>query len=63
MATAAAPQAPGRAGASGATSAPRDRRMITKSFISRKTFRVNGMNFLRQEKNIRDHGDELGRPV
>jgi len=37
--------------------------MITKSFISRKTFRVNGMNFLRQEKNIRDHGDELGRPV
>jgi len=37
--------------------------MITKDFIWAKTFRVCGMNFLRWEKSIRDHGDYLGRPM
>jgi hypothetical protein len=38
-----------------AASAPK----ITKFFLLAKLFRPHSMNFLRQEKNIRDHGDEL----
>jgi hypothetical protein len=35
--------------------------MITKTFIIAKLFRAQGKNFLRQEKNIRDHGDAASR--
>jgi hypothetical protein len=55
--------APGRAGASGATSAQRHRPVITKHFLSTKPFRAYGMKRLRHKKSIRDHGDELGRQV
>jgi hypothetical protein len=37
--------------------------MIAKTFLLAKTFRAYGTNFLRQEKSIRDHGDEQGGPV
>jgi hypothetical protein len=30
--------------------------MITKAFFTAKTFRAHSANYLRQEKNIRDHG-------
>jgi hypothetical protein len=29
--------------------------MIAKAFLSAKTFRAHGTNFLRQEKSLRDH--------
>jgi hypothetical protein len=35
--------------------------MITKTFIIAKLFRAQGTNFLRQEKNIRYHGNAASR--
>jgi hypothetical protein len=37
--------------------------MIVKDFISAKTFRAYGANFLRQAKSLRDHGGAPGRPM
>jgi hypothetical protein len=37
--------------------------MIAKVFFIAKTFRAQSTNYLRQQKSIRDHGDELGRPM
>jgi hypothetical protein len=37
--------------------------MIAKTFFIAKTFRAYGTNFLRQEKSLRDHGGEVGRPM
>jgi hypothetical protein len=36
---------------------------ITKTFLCAKTFRARNTNYLRQEKGIRDHVDELGGPM
>jgi hypothetical protein len=33
--------------------------MIVKTFFTAKTFRAQGANYLRQEKSIRDHREEL----
>jgi hypothetical protein len=38
------------------------RGVIAKTFLSTKTFRAPGTNFLRQEKSLRDHGDAAGPP-
>jgi len=37
--------------------------MITKLLLLTKLFRAYDKNFLRQEKSIRDQGDELVRSV
>jgi hypothetical protein len=37
--------------------------MIAKTFLMAKTFHAYGDNFFRQEKSLRDHGDERGGPV
>jgi hypothetical protein len=37
--------------------------MIAKIFFIAKIFRAQSANYLRQEKSLRDHGGELGRPV
>jgi hypothetical protein len=37
--------------------------MIAKTFLMAKTFHAYGENFFRQEKSLRDHGDEQGGPV
>jgi hypothetical protein len=52
-----------RSHASRAPLAKRHLTMITKVFFIAKTFRAYGENFLRQEKSIRDHGGEAGRPT
>ena len=39
------------------------RAMIAKIFFIAKTFRAQSTNYLRQEKSLRDHGGELGRPL
>jgi hypothetical protein len=41
----------------------RHRPVIAKTFLSAKTFRAYGTNFLRQEKSFRDHSRVLGRPM
>jgi hypothetical protein len=33
--------------------------MIAKHFLSAKTFHANSANYLRQQKSLRDHLDEL----
>jgi hypothetical protein len=53
--------APARAG--GSACAQRHRPMIAKTFLTAKTFRAYGTNFLRQEKSFRDHGGAPGRPM
>jgi hypothetical protein len=36
--------------------------MITKTFISAKTFRAYGTNFFRQDKKLRDHERSPAQP-
>jgi hypothetical protein len=37
--------------------------MIAKIFLMAKTFRAQSTNYLRRQKSIRYHGDELGRQL
>jgi hypothetical protein len=37
--------------------------MIAKLFIIAKTFLAYGVNFFRQDKSLRDHGDAPRRPA
>ena len=55
-----APAAPAEPRNSGKKTSP-GRPKIAKAFLTAKTFRAHGTNFLRQEKSLHDHGDALSR--
>jgi len=54
------PRLPRRHRGAQANQAHLPRGVIAKTFLSAKTFRAPGTNFLRQEKSLRDHGDAAG---